>query len=174
MHHRAVDSEQSTTGLRPARLSPTRLLVGRATVYTVSAQGISRGSKPVRSWRRSAPPSIGWPLAATYGSMLLPASLGAIWTWPALITTALLAPGYILYLVLSNRAAKERGVYRLPTDERFITAGCSSVLCVLAASIPPRHLAPLTFVLVFIMVVDPVWRAVWRHRPREEWNAGAI
>jgi hypothetical protein len=141
-----------------------RRLAGRLARQSREAANNPSFCRPVRSWQRSAPPPIGGPLVASYGLILLPASLGAIWAWPPLSTAALLVPGFILYGVLCNRAAKARSVYALPRDVRMLSGVCGGFVVAVADIASPRHVLPLAFALILVAVADPLSRAMWRRR----------
>jgi hypothetical protein len=113
----------------------------------------------------SAPPPIDRRLAACYGLLLGPAIVGALSEWPWECTVALLLPGLVLQGWLSHIAAREYGIRRtfvIPSGTRMVLGGAIGLLGMLAANIRPTYLAPLGFVLILLVVADPVWRIAWK------------
>jgi len=128
---------------------------------TVTSQSHGR----LRPLWSSAPPLIGWPLAACYGLLLVPAITGAVFEWRTLLTIALLVPGFVLQMRLGYTAACAYGIPRrtfvVPSGTRILFGIVAGILGVLVAHIRPTYLAPLGFVLVLILIADPVWRIAW-------------
>jgi hypothetical protein len=129
---------------------------------TVSSSN-TRGPRPLWS---SAPPQIGWLLAACYGSLLTPAIAGVIFQWQWPITAALLLPGIVTQITLGHTAARRLGIPRrtfvLPLGTRMLLGGVAGLTGALAANVHPRYFAPLVFVLVLTLIVDPMWRITWK------------
>jgi hypothetical protein len=123
--------------------------------------GMPDAQRPVSWWRQSAPPEVGWPLVGTFALLLAAGIGGAIWAWPWPVTCALLLPGIVAHLVLAFRAAPARR-RRPPMGVRLIFAGACGLLGSLSADVRPTYIAPLSFVLVLIVLVEPVWRALHR------------
>ena len=122
--------------------------------------------KPLAWWRRSAPPLIGWPLAACYGLLLTPAILSAALQWSWAITVALLIPGVVMQICLGYMAGRAYGIhYRpqmLPMRQRLALSGLAGLLGGLSPNIRPTYIAPLCFVIVMVFIVDPAWRIMWK------------
>jgi hypothetical protein len=121
-----------------------------------------RGFRPLWS---SAPPPIGWPLATCYLLLLAPAIAGTIfqWHWPT--TAALLIPGIVLQVLLGYNTGRKLGVphrtFVVPLGTRMPLGGVAGLAGAMASDIRPSYLAPLVFVLVLTVIVDPVWRIAW-------------
>jgi hypothetical protein len=113
----------------------------------------------------SAPPPIGWPLAACYLLLLAPAIAGAIFQWHWLPTAALLIPGIVLQVLLGYNTGRKLGIphrtFVVPLGTRMVLGGVSGLAGAMASDIRPSYLAPLVFVLVLMVIVDPVWRIAW-------------
>lgn len=113
----------------------------------------------------SAPPPIGWRLAACYVLLLAPAAAGAFVKWPWALTAALLVPVMVVQGWLGYTRARALGIPRrtfvVPLGTRMLLGGVSGLTGVLIAHIRPSSLAPLVFVLVLTVIVDPVWRIAW-------------
>jgi hypothetical protein len=128
---------------------------------TVMSQSHSR---PRPFWS-SAPPQIGWPLAACYGLLLAPAVAGAILKWPWATTAALLVPGIVLQGRLSYTRARALGIPRrtnvMPLGTRLVLGGFAGLTGALVDNIRPSYIAPLVFVLIVTAILEPVWRIAW-------------
>jgi hypothetical protein len=122
-----------------------------------------RGARPPWS---SAPPPIGWPLAACNAMLLIPAVAGGVFEWPWAITVALLLPGLVLQGWLGYRAARTLGIGRrtfvMPLRTRMTLGGLSGLTGVLAIQIRPTYFGPLVALVIVMVVLDPVWRVAWK------------
>jgi hypothetical protein len=132
---------------------------------TVTSSNDSR----IRPLWKSAPPPIGWRLAATDSLMLAPAIAGATFGWSWSLTWGLMLPGFILQVRLTQTAARTQGIPRwtneIPLRTQVILIGVPLLAAILAESILPTHLLALALVLDLIVIVDPGWRIAW-HRTR--------
>lgn len=129
---------------------------------TVTSPSSRGGFRPL--WT-SAPPPIGWRLAACDLLLLAPAIAGAAFEWPWRITAALLLPGLVLQSWLGYTRARALGIPRrtnvMPLGTRLVLGGFAGLTAVLADSIRPSYIAPLVFVLIVTVILDPVWRIAW-------------
>ena len=134
----------------------------------MSSENVAHPDKPLVWWRRSAPAPIGWPLAATYGLLLLAAISDAVWEWPRGIGLALLIPGFAVHMWLSISAGQTDGIRvqseMLPMRLRFVLGGLVGLVVLLTDSVRPVYFSPLVFVALLILVLDPATRVTWRHR----------
>jgi hypothetical protein len=89
--------------------------------------------------------------------LLVPAITGAVFEWRTLLTIALLVPGFVLQMRLGYTAACAYGIPR----RTFVVPSGTRILFGIVAHIRPTYLAPLGFVLVLILIADPVWRIAW-------------
>jgi hypothetical protein len=129
---------------------------------TVTSPSSHGGFRPL--WT-SAPPPIGWRLAACYVLMLAPAAAGTIFKWPWATTAALLVPGIVLQGWLGYTRARALGIPRrtnvMPLGTRMVLGGFAGLTGALIDHIHPSYLAPLVFVLIVTVILDPVWRIAW-------------
>jgi hypothetical protein len=132
----------------------------------MSPENVLHTDRSIRWWRRSAPPRIGWPLAAAYGLLLVAAISDAAWEWPRGIGLALLIPGLAVHMGLSmaagqahdNRFRQQMPPLRL----RLVLGGAVGLMVLLAGSVRPAYYAPLLVVAFLILVLDPLTRVIWR------------
>jgi hypothetical protein len=120
------------------------------------------GFRPLWS---SAPPPVGWRLTACYVLLLAPAIAGAAFEWHWAITAALLLPAIVLQSWLGYTRARALGIPRrtnvMPLRTRMVVGGFAGLAGALTDHIHPSYLAPLVFVLIVTVVLDPVWRIAW-------------
>lgn len=149
-----------------ARPLPTRAegLVGANLALRMSESYASAPKGRVR-WFDSAPVPLGWPWGASTAVLVLPATVGAILELHAYLTIALLVPGFALRWALANRVARGQDrCYRrvLPRGTKMILGGMTGLAVVLLTQVPPASAAPLAFVLVYVLIVEPAWWLAWK------------
>ena len=132
----------------------------------MSAHGnISRADKPFPWWRLYAPPPLSRMLVVD-ALLLVPAIAGALSGWPWGITMALLIPGLAAASIFGSLAARARGIRsrpRRPTvTMTLIWAAVLFAVLVVTEGATPRYIMPLVFVVLLILVLVPVWHAMWR------------
>lgn len=132
----------------------------------MSAHGtITRPDEPSPWWCLYAPPSLGRLLTIDV-LLLVPAIAGTAWAWPWGVTMALLIPGLLVSQVFGASAARARGIYSRPqrptVTMTLIWAAVLFAVLLLTESVTPHYAAPLVFVVLLILVLVPIWHAMWR------------
>jgi hypothetical protein len=97
--------------------------------------------------------------------MLLPAVLGVALTLDFGAVLLLMLPAFVLHARLGRAEAKARGVVnRMPFSPLSVVVGfVTSVI----TQLPDRRYLALISIAVFILILEPTDRLVWRRRLRD-------